>query len=168
MIKIFHEWGLYMFFAEIDEDETCRQTRHFFNKTLDYYLNLSSKRRFNLSSPIITGMPKTKSNVNNQDRAMMRIFYAEKIVDCVSDAVNSCNNDSSKPYKAILVGCYFDHLSLVQIGKQIGYTSRQQSKLSNLKNEALLEFAERFEGIQQAKQIEPPIKLIAYADTGIY
>lgn len=23
-----------MFFAEIDKDETCRQTRHFFNKTL--------------------------------------------------------------------------------------------------------------------------------------
>ena len=150
-----------MLFVEVDDKETCRQVKHFFNKRFDHYLNLSGNRRFNLKSPIINGMPKADRNINRQDLMMLRIFHAQKIVECVSDAINECTNTVDKPYKAILIGSYFEHKTLTQIRKELGFTSHQQTKLSNLKNKALIEFAERFEGSQQRKEVEPMVKLVA-------
>lgn len=148
-----------MLFAEINEKETCRMIDHFFKYRLDHYLNLSGNRRYALRSPMITGMPKANSNINRQDETMMRIFHAEKVVQSVSKSINNCTNTTDKPYKSILIGYYFDLLPLNKVGDKVGYKG---SKLSRLKRQALLEFSDRFTGIQQANKVEPLIDLTVY------
>ncbi|WP_308556779.1 ArpU family phage packaging/lysis transcriptional regulator [uncultured Lactobacillus sp.] len=149
-----------MFLPEIDKKETLRKTRRFFDKELDKYINLSGKHRFDLKSPIIDGLPKG-SNINNNDSFMMNIFYAEQIIKCVSDAINLLTDTPKKPYKTIIIDKYINCLTSQQIALKIQYSN---SRTATKMNEALLEFAQRFQCSQKISKLEPSIKLVVYKE----
>lgn len=148
-----------MTLGEIDKRKTLDATRNFLDKRLDHYLNMSGSRRFELKSPIISNTPPTKTNVNKQDQIMMNIFYAESIVGAVAKTIDKCSNDNRHPYKAILIDFYISRLTFGQVAIRVGYSYGYTKRL---RNNALIEFAERFTTQQVLDNIDPVINLIAY------
>lgn len=125
-------------FQEIDRQATARRVAHFFDKKLDRYLALSGKRRYDLKSPSMDGMPKAPSHGNGSESRMLNIWLAEEVVDCVGCAMRNMTKESQR----ILLSRYSDQMLTYNIARELSISS---STYSRKQEKALCEFADRFE-----------------------
>lgn len=123
---------------DIDCQATAHKVTQFLDKKLDHYLALSGKRRFDLKSPIIDGMPKAPTKGNASENRMIAIWFAEQVVDCVGCAMRNMTQESQK----ILLNRYSDQMLTYTIAQELSISSATYSRKQE---RALCEFADRFE-----------------------
>ena len=123
---------------EIDYVATAKKVTNFLDKKLDRYLALSGKRRFDLKSPSMDGMPKAPTKGNASENRMLAIWLAENVVDCVGQAMRNLTNESQQ----ILLSRYSDQMLTYNIAQELSISSATYSRKQE---QALCEFADRFE-----------------------
>ena len=123
---------------DIDCQATARKVTRFFDKKLDRYLALSGKRRYDLKSPSMDGMPKAPAKGNSSENRMLAIWLAEQVVDCVGCAMRNMTKESQK----ILLNRYSDQMLTYTIAQELSISSATYSRKQE---QALCEFADRFE-----------------------
>lgn len=126
-----------IFLSEINEKETIKNVRVYFDKEFPRLIELSQFGRMQLSSMKLTDTQVTSSKINNQEIGMIRSINAKEIVQETVKAILNC----SEPYSTLLKGIYIDNLRNIDVQRRIGYGS---TRYSELKNKALLCFADRF------------------------
>lgn len=123
---------------DIDCQATARRVAHFFDKKLDRYLALSGKRRYDLKSPVIDGMPKASAKGNASENRLLAIWLASEVVDCVGSAMRNMTRESQK----ILLSRYSDRMLTYNIAQELNISAATYSRKQE---RALCEFADRFE-----------------------
>lgn len=123
---------------EIDYVATAKKVTNFLDKKLDRYLALSGKRRFDLKSPSMDGMPKAPAKGNASENRMLNIWLAENVVDCVGQAMRNLTSESQQ----ILLSRYSDSMMVYKIAEELNYSA---STYTRRQEKALCEFADRFE-----------------------
>lgn len=123
---------------EIDYVATAKKVTDFLDKKLDRYLALSGKRRFDLKSPSMDGMPKVPTKGNASENRMLAIWLAENVVDCVGQAMRNLTSESQQ----ILLSRYSDQMLTYNIAQELSISSATYSRKQE---QALCEFADRFE-----------------------
>ncbi|WP_242362318.1 ArpU family phage packaging/lysis transcriptional regulator [Limosilactobacillus antri] len=123
---------------EIDYLKTAKKVTDFLDKKLDRYLALSGKRRFDLKSPSMDGMPKVPTKGNASENRMLAIWLAENVVDCVGQAMRNLTSESQQ----ILLSRYSDQMLTYNIAQELSISSATYSRKQE---QALCEFADRFE-----------------------
>ncbi|MDD6432312.1 MAG: ArpU family transcriptional regulator [Lactobacillaceae bacterium] len=123
---------------DIDCQATARKVTRFFDKKLDRYLALSGKRRYDLKSPSMDGMPKAPSRGNSSENRMLAIWLASEVVDCVGCAMRNMTRESQK----ILINRYSDQMLTYNIAQELNISAATYSRKQE---RALCEFADRFE-----------------------
>ena len=123
---------------EIDYPKTAKKVTDFLNTKLDRYLALSGKRRFDLKSPSMDGMPKAPAKGNASENRMLAIWLAENVVDCVGQAMRNLTSESQQ----ILLSRYSDQMLTYNIAQELSISSATYSRKQE---QALCEFADRFE-----------------------
>lgn len=132
---------------EIDSQKTAKNVARFLDKKLDHYLALSGKRRFDLKSPEIDGMPKPVAHGNASENRMLNIWLAENVVECVGMAIRNMNIESRR----ILIKRYSESMTVYNIATELNYSA---STYTRRREKALCEFADRFEYQVIRHQIE--------------
>lgn len=123
---------------EIDYVATAKKVTNFLDKKLDRYLALSGKRRFDLKSPSMDGMPKAPAKGNASENRTLNIWLAENVVDCVGQAMRNLTSESQQ----ILLSRYSDQMLTYNIAQELSVSSATYSRKQE---RALCEFADRFE-----------------------
>lgn len=123
---------------EIDPQKTANKVAEFLDKKLDHYLALSGKRRFDLKSPSMDGMPKPPSHRNSSEDRMLNIWLAEKVVECVGLAMRNMTKESQQ----VMMKRYSDNMTVYNIATELNYSA---STYTRRREKALCEFADRFE-----------------------
>ena len=123
---------------EIDYVATAKRVTNFLDKKLDRYLALSGKRRFDLKSPSMDGMPKAPTRGNASENRMLAIWLAENVVDCVGQAMRNLTSESQQ----ILLSRYSDSMMVYKIAEELNYSA---STYTRRQEKALCELADRFE-----------------------
>lgn len=96
-------------FEPVDEVQTARNVRNFFNKDLDKLLRMANEVPSFLRSPVIDDMPKSPSFKNGSEEILVNYFesksyIAKSILIGVSKALNNCR----LIHKQILIAKYLD------------------------------------------------------------
>ena len=104
---------------EIDYVATAKRVTNFLDKKLDRYLALSGKRRFDLKSPSMDGMPKVPTKGNASENRML-----------------------TSESQQILLSRYSDQMLTYNIAQELSISSATYSRKQE---QALCEFADRFE-----------------------
>ena len=96
-------------FEPVDEVQTARNVRNFFNKDLDKLLRMANEVPSFLRSPVIDDMPKSPSFKNGSEEILVNHFesksyIAKSILIGVSKALNNCR----LIHKQILIAKYLD------------------------------------------------------------
>lgn len=127
---------------KLNKLDTAQRVKDFFENDFDHYLNLAGAHRTDISSPTmdITGI--SAHGINHQDASMAINIDAANCVLAVDHTISSCSNSGERPYGTILYYSYIKNLSNYVIAERLGY---QMSRYYELKNRALVEFAERME-----------------------
>ena len=123
---------------DIDPQKTAKRVADFLDKKLDHYLALSGKRRFDLQSPSMDGMPKPASHGNSSEDRMLNIWLAENVVECVGLAMRNMTRDSQQ----VMTKRYSDSMTVYNIASELNYSA---STYTRGREKALCEFADRFE-----------------------
>lgn len=128
--------------SKLNRSDTALKVKAFFENDLDHYLNLAGAHRADISSPTmdITGI--ATHGLNSQDERMAVNIDAANCVTAVDHTISSCSNSGEKPYGTILYYSYIKNISNYVIAERLGY---QMTRYYELKNRALVEFAERME-----------------------
>lgn len=128
--------------SKLNRSDTALNVKTFFEKDFDHYLNLAGAHRTDISSPTmdITGI--ASHGLNTQDERMAVNIDAANCVTAVDHTISSCSNSGEKPYGTILYYSYIKNISNYVIAERLDY---QMTRYYELKNEALVEFAERME-----------------------
>ncbi|RHW48982.1 ArpU family phage packaging/lysis transcriptional regulator [Lactobacillus bombicola] len=125
--------------AKLNNSKTAEKVKDFFANDFKHYLRLANKHRTDISSPKmdITGIA-AHDGLNHQDELMTVNLDALACVAAVDHTISSCDN----PNNQILYLCYIKQLQDVVIAERLGY---QKSRYQEIKSDALVEFAERFD-----------------------
>lgn len=128
--------------SKLNRSDTALKVKAFFENDFDHYLNLAGAHRADISSPTmdITGI--ATHGLNSQDERMAVNIDAANCVTAVDHTISSCSNSGEKPYGTILYYSYIKNISNYVIAERLGY---QMTRYYELKNRALVEFAERME-----------------------
>lgn len=128
--------------SKLNNIETVQKVKDFFDNDFDHYLNLAGEHRADISSPTmdITGI--ATHGINHQDESMAINIDAANCVLAVDHTISSCSNSGEKPYGTILYLFYVKNMNNYLIAERLGY---QMTRYYELKNRALMEFAERME-----------------------
>lgn len=128
--------------SKLNRSDTALKVKAFFENDFDHYLNLAGAHRADISSPTmdITGI--ATHGLNSQDERMAVNIDAANCVTAVDHTISSCSNSGEKPYGTILYYSYIKNISNYVIAERLDY---QMTRYYELKNEALVEFAERME-----------------------
>lgn len=128
--------------SKLNRSDTALNVKTFFENDFDHYLNLAGAHRADISSPTmdITGI--ATHGLNSQDERMAVNIDAANCVTAVDHTISSCSNSGEKPYGTILYYSYIKNISNYVIAERLGY---QMTRYYELKNRALVEFAERME-----------------------
>lgn len=123
-------------------DVDFNQTRKNAVDTLKNYRRLqriTGRSKIDIKSPIITDMPKSPSNGNKAEDALLQIVDAEGELNAIVAGLMSLPLTS----RAVLYYSYCDKERWTNdlIGMEVGYSRRQ---VDRLKREALIEFAEAY------------------------
>ena len=125
-------------FREVDRRATAWRVIRFLDRPLDHYLALSGKRRADLKSPSMDGMPKAPVKGNASENRMLAIWLASEVVDCVGSAIRNMTRESQK----ILLSRYSDQMLTYNIAQELNISAATYSRKQE---RALCEFADRFE-----------------------
>ena len=125
-------------FEPVDEVQTARNVRNFFNKDLDKLLRMANEVPSFLRSPVIDDMPKSPSFKNGSEEILVNHFesksyIAKSILIGVSKALNNCR----LIHKQILIAKYLDDMYDWQIMQRLNY---EKTRYAELKINALNEF----------------------------
>lgn len=125
--------------SKIDQEKTAQNVKAFFTDDFKHYLNLANKHLSDISSPTLdpnnTG---GHDGLNHQDERMVVNLDAQNCVKAVNHTLNSC----SYPSNTILYLYFIKKMSNDSIAQRLGY---QSTRFIEIKKEALVEFAERFD-----------------------
>ena len=128
--------------SKLNRSDTALKVKAFFEKDFDHYLNLAGAHRTDISSPTIDITGIASHGLNTQDERMAVNIDAANCVTAVDHTISSCSNSGEKPYGTILYYSYIKNISNYVIAERLDY---QMTRYYELKNEALVEFAERME-----------------------
>lgn len=125
--------------SKIDKAKTIQNVRDFFEDDFKHYLNLANKHLSDISSPTLddNGIA-VHDGLNHQDERMTINIDAQNVVKAVDHTISSC----SYPNSIILYLYFIQKISNDNIAKRLGY---QNTRFHEIKNDALVEFAERFD-----------------------
>lgn len=123
-------------------DVDFNQTRKNAVNTLKNYRRLqriTGRSKIDIKSPIITDMPKSPSQGNKAEDALLQHINAEGELNAIIAGLMSLSLTS----RAVLYYSFCDKERWTNdlIGMEIGYSKRQ---VERLKSEALIEFAEAY------------------------
>lgn len=125
--------------SKIDQEKTAQNVKAFFTDDFKHYLNLANKHLSDISSPTLD--PNNMGGhdgLNHQDERMVVNLDAQNCVKAVNHTLNSC----SYPSNTILYLYFIKKMSNDSIAQRLGY---QSTRFIEIKKEALVEFAERFD-----------------------
>ena len=125
--------------SKIDQEKTAQNVKAFFTDDFKHYLNLANKHLSDISSPTLD--PNNMGGhdgLNHQDERMAVNLDAQNCVKAVNHTLNSC----SYPSNTILYLYFIKKISNDSIAQRLGY---QSTRFIEIKKEALVEFAERFD-----------------------
>ena len=125
--------------SKINKAKTIQNVRDFFEDDFKHYLNLANKHLSDISSPTLddNGIA-VHDGLNHQDERMTVNIDAQNVVRAVDHTISSC----SYPSNIILYLYFIQKISNDNISKRLGY---QNTRFHEIKNDALVEFAERFD-----------------------
>lgn len=122
---------------EIDEARTVEKVRYFFDKEFPTIQRMAHKSYVDVKSPIISGMPSSRSIDNTTDEKLTNHAYAEMILEQIIEACRTMKY----PHRDIIELKYFKHVKWQEIFDQLPYT---ESRGYQLMREAFLQFAWAF------------------------
>ena len=125
--------------SKINKTKTAEAVKSFFADDFNHYLNLANKHLSDISSPTLD--PNNVSGYdhrNHIDEKMVVNIDAQNCVKAVNHTISSC----SYPSGTILYLYFIKKMSNDNIAKRLGY---QSTRFIEMKREALVEFAERFD-----------------------
>jgi len=128
-------------FPVIDEYETSKRVRNFFDSDFERLLRLADEQTSFFRSPNYDGMPKSPSTINGQEETAIKYITsdtakAKSILKDVDIAINHCKKMS----QTILFYRYIKCLPDWRVAQKIQYSTTRYSELKTI---ALVEFAER-------------------------
>lgn len=125
--------------SKIDQEKTAQNVKSFFTDDFKHYLNLANKHLSDISSPTLD--PNNMGGhdgLNHQDERMVVNLDAQNCVKAVNHTISSCGY----PSNTILYLYFIKRMSNDSIAQRLGY---QSTRFIEIKKEALVEFAERFD-----------------------
>ncbi|GAK32108.1 hypothetical protein WOSG25_390040 [Weissella oryzae SG25] len=129
---------------ELDEARTVEKARYFFDKELPTIKRMAHKSYVDVKSPIISGMPSSRSINNATDEKLTNHAYAEMILDEVIEACKTMKF----PHRDIIELRYFKMVKWNKIFEQMGYS---ESRGYQLIREAFLQFAWAFADVEDLR-----------------
>lgn len=129
---------------EIDEARTVEKVRYFFDKEFPTIQRMAHKSYVDVKSPIISGMPSSRSTDNTTDEKLTNHTYAEMILEEVIEACRTLKY----PHRDIVELKYFRMLKWDKIFTRMGYS---ESRGYQLVREAFLQFAWAFADIEDLR-----------------
>lgn len=126
-----------LFDEEVDELATSKNVKHFLSKIFPRLIMLSGLDSTQLQSPTLSDMPTSKPVGNSNEKKIINMLEAQRIVKEVIKSMKCCRGHSS----TILFDVYVLEVSAVKIEMKIGFS---QAQFYRLKKKALLDFADAF------------------------
>lgn len=125
--------------AKVDKAKTIQNVKDFFENDFKHYLNLANKHLSDISSPTLDANGVVvHDGLNHQDERIAVNLDAQNCVKAVDHTISSC----SYPSSIILYLYFIKKVSNDNIAQRLGY---QNTRFHEIKNDALVEFAERFD-----------------------
>lgn len=126
-------------------------TRRFFEKYLDRLLSVAGRNRVDL-------LPNNLKQLHTSPESFpTHIRYAEQLTQLVGQAISTCQDQTRKPYRRILIYSYLEEVNNYESERRLGYSS---SRYGELKHLALNEFTDRFNTLVIRAGVEPAVSLI--------
>lgn len=125
--------------SKINKTKTAEAVKSFFADDFNHYLNLANKHLNDISSPTLD--PNNVGGHDGRNHADEKIIVnidAQNCVKAVDHTISSC----SYPSGTILYLYFIKKISDNKIAERLGY---QSARYYDLKNAALVEFAERLD-----------------------
>ena len=122
---------------EVDEAATCKNVKKFFKKIFPRLIMLSSLNYQQLQSPKLSDMPISKPVGNTNEKRIINMLEAQRLVKEVINCINCVRGHG----KTILFDVYVLNVADWKTANKIGYSS---ARYQDLKNQALLDFADAF------------------------
>lgn len=136
--------------SKIDKVKTAQAVKDFFADDFNHYLNLANKHLSDISSPTLDPNNVGSHDVlNHQDERMTINLDAQACVLAVDHTISSC----SSPNNTILYLSFIKKQTDISIANRLVY---QSARYYQLKNEALVEFAERLDYWRQVDHASLP------------
>ncbi|MGO2918504.1 MAG: hypothetical protein ACTICX_02305 [Lactobacillus helveticus] len=127
-------------------------TKDFFDKYFDVLMSIAGRTNTEL-------LPENISSFEMLDnRYLLKIRRADTLVYCTGKAFSDCQNKTKKPYKTILVDCYLNDMTNLEVAKKVGYS---RSRFGTLKQAALAEFTQLFNYWIQNQKFSPLVQLMS-------
>lgn len=124
----------------IDIDKTRFKTYNFFEKDLDRLMTMCGNSDLT-SMNFDTTPDKNSRYTNNLPDRYIYIMEAKKLLACVNQAINKCDDTTKKPYKTIIIESEINHKLKWQVAQQVGYSV---SWYDVKKKSAIAQFADLF------------------------
>lgn len=126
-----------LFDEEVDELATRKNVRKFFKKTFPRLIMLSGISSTQLQSPTLSDMPTNKPVGNTNEKKIINMLEAQRLVKEVINSIKCCRGHGS----TILYDVYLLNIADWKTANKIGYS---HSRYQDLKNQSLLDFADAF------------------------
>ena len=126
-----------LFDEEVDEVATRKNVKKFFEKILPRLIMLSGLDSTQLKSPTLSDMPTSKPVGNSNEEKIINMLEAQRIVKEVIKSMKYVRSHGS----TILYDTYVLNIDNWKTADKIGYG---HARYQDLKNQALLDFADTF------------------------
>ena len=126
-----------LFDEEVDELATRKNVRKFFKKIFPRLIMLSGLDSGQLQSPTLSDMPTSKPVGNTNEKKIINMLEAQRIVKEVINCIKCCRGHGS----TILYDVYLLNIADWKTANKIGYS---HARYQDLKNQSLLDFADAF------------------------
>ena len=122
---------------EVDEVATRKNVRKFFEKIFPRLIMLSEISSTQLQSPTLSDMPTSKPVGNTNEKKIINMLEAQRIVKEVIKSIRYVRGHGS----TILYDTYVVNIDNWKTANKIGYS---RARYQDLKNQSLLDFADTF------------------------
>ena len=126
-----------LFDEEFDELATRKNVRKFLKKTFPRLIMLSKISSTQLQSPTLSDMPTSKPVGNVNEKKIINMLEAQRLVKEVINIIKCCRGHGS----TILFDVYVLNIADWKTANKIGYS---EARYQDLKNQSLLDFADGF------------------------
>ena len=126
-----------LFDEEVDETATRKNVKKFFKKIFPRLIVLSGLTPTQLQSPTLSDMPTSKPVGNTNEKKIINMLEAQRLVKEVINCIKCCRGHGS----TILYDTYVLNIDNWKTANKIGYS---HARYQDLKNQSLLDFADTF------------------------